>query len=315
MKADDKVVTEGTNGTCHWKLDSDGTLTIESGTLSKGIADTLDSDNVSKIKHIILSGKVYAPTDSSYLFSDMDNLESIENMENLDTSNVVNMTSIFQSNPKLENLDLSKLDVTKVTSMSRAFADLPKVKHLDVSKFNTSNVTNMNELFSADSSLESIDVGGWDTSNVTNMNTIFLGTNISKLDLSNWNMDKVTVAPYMFAYSGIKYINISNKFSIPNNADSGIFEGSNSLWKIKISNNTFGNNNELLKNNKIKLPDVPGDNKEFTDGDITFVSTQKYWKEIGQGSDHNPLGDILDTNSPIKAGTYVWDNYAKPTTP
>lgn len=91
--------------------------------------------------------KIFASTNSSYLFFCMSNLKSIENIELLDTSKVTNMEGMFLQCISLEELDLNKLDTGKVTNMYRIFGNCEKLKKLNLSSFDTSSVTSMTAMF------------------------------------------------------------------------------------------------------------------------------------------------------------------------
>ena len=105
--------------------------------------------------------KIYANTDSSYLFNNLANdmsmqvTEVITNIDLLDTSKVTNMQGMFRA-------------LTQGSKVSRSF-DLGD-------NFDTSNVTNMKDMFSymGLSSLTSLNLGDkFDTRNVTNMDSMF----------------------------------------------------------------------------------------------------------------------------------------------
>ncbi|HFX3861129.1 TPA: BspA family leucine-rich repeat surface protein, partial [Enterococcus faecium] len=126
-----------------------------------------------------------------------------------DTSNVTNMSSMFDmfvSGPRssLTNLDVSKWDTSKVTNMAAMFRDCKSLTTLDVSDWDTSKVTTMYSMFNNCHSLTSLDVSNWDTSNVTDMSGMFdmfeLGTSssLTSLDVSNWDTSKVTTMYSMF---------------------------------------------------------------------------------------------------------------------
>ncbi|MCC9081972.1 DUF285 domain-containing protein [Enterococcus faecium] len=100
-----------------------------------------------------MAGKVVAPEDSAYLFSSdvtgakyLNNLTEIEGLNQLDTSNVTNMSYMFQGMSNLTSLDLSSFDISKVTDMSYMFYN-NGVTSLDLSGFDTSKVTDMSLCF------------------------------------------------------------------------------------------------------------------------------------------------------------------------
>ncbi len=117
------------------------------------------------------AGGVRANTDSSDLFSDLNNIETLD-LTYLDTSQVTNMRSMF-SYSKIKTLDLSNFDTSKVTNMSYMFYNCPNLTNINLSSFNTSKVTNMNMMFCSCSNLTTLDLSSFDTSNVTDMGFMF----------------------------------------------------------------------------------------------------------------------------------------------
>ena len=95
--------------------------------------------------------------------------------KDVDTSNVTNMSFMFEYCFYLTSLDLSTLNTSNVTDMNRMFGGCGALTSLDLSGWDTSNVTNMNYMFIYCSSLTSLDLSGWDTSNVTDMTNMFGG--------------------------------------------------------------------------------------------------------------------------------------------
>ena len=153
-------------------------------------------------------GKIYANPDSSYLFSNFPLVE-IKGLENLDTSDVTDMSSMFE-NVRTKTLDLSSFDTRKVTSMSYMFSG---------------------NAYDLDSPLTTIIFGdNFDTSNVENMVGMFDNlTSLNDLDLSKFNTSKVIYMSYMFENT----TNLSNITYGPNfihNAEAkieGMFKNSN----------------------------------------------------------------------------------------
>ena len=91
----------------------------------------------------------------------------------LDTSNVTDMSYMFQSCSKLTSLDLSGLDTSKVTNMSYMFGYCTNLTSIDLSNWDTSKVTNMSYMFQSCSKLTSLDLSDLDTSKVTSMDGMF----------------------------------------------------------------------------------------------------------------------------------------------
>ena len=78
---------------------------------------------------------------------------SVLDINSFDTSNVINMSGMFDGMPILKELRIgSKFNTTNVTNMERMFYDLPKLAELDLSSanFNTSKVENFGLIFALD---------------------------------------------------------------------------------------------------------------------------------------------------------------------
>ena len=101
-------------------------------------------------------------------------LRQIIGPENLNTSEVVDMSSMFEGCKCLTNLDVSSWDTSSVTDLSSMFYDCTGLTTLDLSNWNTNNVKNTSTMFY----------------NCDNLKTIYVG------DL--WNMENVTHSYYMF---------------------------------------------------------------------------------------------------------------------
>ena len=157
-------------------------------------------DTTTNTLYIQGNGGVIANYNSSDLFYNFSKLTEIENINLLDTSNVTDMSHMFQSCIKLTNLDLSSFDTSKVTNMGEMFSGSTRLTILDVSNFDTSQITDMSYMFENCSGLTSLDVSNFDTSNVTNMSYMFKNcSSLTSLDLSNFDTSKVTVMSSIFS--------------------------------------------------------------------------------------------------------------------
>ena len=125
-------------------------------------------------------------TDLSYMFYMCASLTTIHNMNTWDTSNVTNMSSMFESCNRLTELGLSGFDTGDVTDMTLMFYQCWTLTELDLSSFNTSNVTSMYGMFAGCSSLTTLNLSNFDTSNVTDMQFMFYHCiNLQELRLDN----------------------------------------------------------------------------------------------------------------------------------
>ncbi len=166
------------------------------GTLSTGLS-VYKGTTATEIAFV--SSRIFAPVNSSSLFSSLTNLLNID-FSTFDTSNVTYMYNMFYNCSRLTSLDLSNFNTSNVTSMARMFMDCSKLTNLNISGFNTSKVTSMDSMFYNCSSLTNLNLSNFNTSNVTNMRYIFYGcSSLTSLDLSNFNTSNVTGMYSMFA--------------------------------------------------------------------------------------------------------------------
>ena len=147
-------------------------------------------------------------------------------LDKYDTSNVTDMSCMFEGCSSLKSLDLSGFDTSNVTNMSNMFEGCSSLKSLDLSGFDTSNVTDMSCMFDGCSSLESLDLSGFDTSNVTDM--IYMLNDccsLESLDLSGFDTSNVTDMSCMFdGCSSLESLNLDG-FDTSNASTEGMFDG------------------------------------------------------------------------------------------
>ena len=176
-------------------------------------------------------------TNMSSMFDDCSILTSLD-VSNFDTSNVTDMHYMFESCYSLTSLDVRNFDTSKVTNMRSMFYSCSSLTSLDVSNFDTSNVTDMYGMFRRCSNLISLDVSNFNTQNVTNMNDMFYDCNVlTSLDLSNFNTSKVTYMSFMFARcSSLISLDVRN-FDTSNVTNmSSMFWNCKSLTSLDVSN-------------------------------------------------------------------------------
>ena len=169
-------------------------------------------DTTTNTLYIQGNSGVIANYNSEYLFYRFSKLTEIENLNLLDTSNVTNMSNMFDDCSNLTSLDVSKFDTSKVTYMSYMFYDCSNLTSLDLSSFDTSQVTSMRSIFHYCGRLTSLDVSKFDTSNVINMRAMFYEcNNLTSLDVSNFDTSKVTDMRNMFSFcKGLTSLDLSS---------------------------------------------------------------------------------------------------------
>ncbi|PPE05678.1 hypothetical protein MCORR_v1c07060 [Mesoplasma corruscae] len=142
-------------------------------------------------------------------FFNNNSFSTIEGIENWDTSNVTNMSYMFNGASTF-NSNISNWDTSKVTDMSYMFNNASSFNS-NISNWDTSSVTNMGTMFGSalnfnqDLSTKKVkDQKGneyiaWDTSNVNNMVAIFQNASNFNGNISNWDISKITNMSYMFS--------------------------------------------------------------------------------------------------------------------
>ena len=102
------------------------------------------------------SFKDYRPTSTARWFAGFKSLVNIVGLENLNTSEVTDMSAMFEGCSSLTFLNLSNFNTSAVTKMRGMFSGCYGLKELNVSNFNTSAVVYMDEMFRDCSGLKTI---------------------------------------------------------------------------------------------------------------------------------------------------------------
>lgn len=237
-------------------INADGTSAYVAGT--SGVSDVFAyvtaGSTSGKYKVVFYSNAtIYAPKNSSYLFSASTSSSQLKALKsiafnNFNTSNVTNMSNMFDNCALLTSLDLSKFDTSKVTDMQSMFNNCKSLTSLNLTSFNTAKVTNMRMMFYSVNNV-SLNLSKFDTSNVTNMSWMFAQANIPSL--SNFNTAKVTDMSYMFFLSSATSIDLSS-FNTSNVTNmSYMFSGCGNLSSLDLSNfdmSKVTNTNYMLNN-------------------------------------------------------------------
>ena len=134
------------------------------------------------------------------MFSRSGGLQNII-LDSFNTQNVRNTSYMFWGCSNLTTLDLSSFDTSKVEEMRYMFAGCSKLTSLDLSNFNTRKVRMMNMMFEDCSSLTSVDLSSFDTSSVQSMQRMFKNSGLTKLDLRNFVLNRLTTDSDMFYMS------------------------------------------------------------------------------------------------------------------
>ena len=243
-----ETIAQGTWGTSKWEYTHQGDdyiLHFHAGTLGASNRAFIDDTNYpyyhelgsigaspevfngnwqwnDELTQIIIDPGIIAHQDSSYLFGYLKKLQKIIGLANLDTTNVTNMSYMFEDYQGA-SLDLSQFDTANVTDMSGMF-EFYQGPQLNFSNFDTSNVKNMSDMFEFYQGPQ-LDFSHFNTANVTDMSGMFADYQGPHLDFSHFNTANVTDMSYMFkGYEGPQ-LDFSH-FNTANVTDmSDMFEG------------------------------------------------------------------------------------------
>lgn len=180
---------------------------------------------------------IYAAEKSDKMFNDFSSVMSINGLQIIDTSKATTMYAMFR-NWDLFNgtLDLSTFNTSNVTDMSRMFEQNIVKQILGLTNFDTKNVTNMSYMF-AECKVRDLDLSAFNTSNVTNMRNMFYKAgNLVSLDLSMFDTGNLTQMQDMFdECRKLESINLSN-FDTSDVTDlSGVFSDCEKLTILDIT--------------------------------------------------------------------------------
>ncbi|MBO1299859.1 MULTISPECIES: bacterial Ig-like domain-containing protein [unclassified Enterococcus] len=235
---EDQVIS-GVFGTSQWRIDQEGVLYIDSGTLGETTmaARAPWFSNRSLIKKIVFTGPVVANAESLGLFFDLNQLTTIENLGNLDTSQVTNMDYFFAWCRQLTSLDLTTFNTQNVRSMNYMFNGLSAMTSLNLSSFNTANVSDMSHMFYGMSALTSLDLSSFDTSNVSNMSYMFYDCSaLTSLDVTGFQTANVTNFSHMFrGCSGLSQLDLSSFVTSQATDMSFMFHGCSGLQALDVT--------------------------------------------------------------------------------
>jgi surface protein len=174
------------------------------------------------------------PTSTFCWFSGNQDLDTFVGWENLNTSEVTNMSQMFQDCSGLTSVTLSGFDTQNVTNMSQMFQNCSGLTSISLSGFDTQNVTTMGHMFFGCSSLTSINLSGINTSNLVSANFMFSDCQgLTSLDLSSFDTSNVRSMNNMFSGCGnLKTITVGVNWTtdnVPVASSSNMFYGCTSL--------------------------------------------------------------------------------------
>ena len=141
------TVSSGKWGTCDWNI-NDGVLTISGGVASGSVKgdrywfSPWDSYKYS-IKKVVIEDTITFENNASlaYLFAWHHGLKEIDGLDKFDTSNVTDMSYMFDGCESLTTIDVSNFDTLHVEYMGYMFDGCNSLIKLDLSNFNLKNAT------------------------------------------------------------------------------------------------------------------------------------------------------------------------------
>ena len=169
--------------------------------------------------------------------SNITSMPTAKNNANFDFSG---SGSKSNSNPLsyLTKIDLSGWDTSNVTNMSFMFQNCNSITSLDVSGFNTSMVTYMSSMFKDCSSLTSLDLSNFNTSKVSNMSDMFRNcSKLSNLTLGTDWASNSSISSFDLSYCPLTHesaVDVINKLSTRNNSPVITFSNKVYLYQSEI---------------------------------------------------------------------------------
>ena len=142
--------------------------------LFDGIACYLNNGTV----YVVVGDYIKLTGSMNGAFAGLNNLESIEGLELLDTSNVKDMSYMFQKCTSLKSISCIDIETNSALSTKGMFLDCENLTTLDLSTCDMSLVEDMSKMFAGCKGLESIRLPK--TQNVKNLSEFLLETGVSK---------------------------------------------------------------------------------------------------------------------------------------
>ena len=280
------------------------------------------------------------PTSTYCWFYSFGNMTEIEGIGNLNTTDVTNMTSMFQNCSQLLSLDLSHFNTSNVVSMSVMFEACVNLSNLIVSHFDTENVLDMSGMFNGCHSLTSLDVSSFNTKNVSSMRLMFSGCSSLKVIIFGNDFvsdDDVNCEKVFLDSDNFKYVDFTG--DIPAKTNSQFFEGIGTVetpvilavpdlykadYQAKFDGNKFFGGYFKLEGMNAARGDVDGDG-EVDEDDINELANviMNPSEEYSTAKDVNKDGvidvkDIVDEVNIIMdysctGSGYFWMGTVRPT--
>ena len=242
-------------------------------------------------------------------FSD-EHLHDISGLANLDTSNVTNMSFMFDNNQISDLSPLANWNTGNVTDMSSMF-DENQISDLSpLANWNTGNVTDMSFMFKENQISDLSLLDNWNTGNVTDMHDMFESNRISDLSpLANWNIGNVTNMILMFDSNRISDLSPLANWNTGNVTNMSSMFGNNRISDLSplvgwntgnvtdmsymFSNNRISDLGPLVGWNTGNVTSMDG---MFSDNQISDLSPLANWNTSNVTSMGGLLGGMFANN-------------------
>jgi len=146
------------------------------------------------------------------------NSEDLQYMSNWNTSNIRYLGNFFAQLNSIVDIDaIANWDVSSVTNMNYMFAASSISDISGLTNWNVSNVTDMSQMFRETYSLNDFSpIENWDVSKVTDTSIMFYRGAAVFADFSNWKLDSLQNAEYMFRERSTYAIQGLSEWTLPN---------------------------------------------------------------------------------------------------
>lgn len=139
------------------------------------------------------------PTYTSKWFQDCTNLTTVSNLKNLDTSEVRDISHMFENCSNLTSLDLSFWETPLIQNMASAFKNCALLEEINFSKSTIPVATDVTSLFEGATSLKNLNLSAWNTTIITSFSSMFKGcVNLENVYMSNCYTRSITDVSAMF---------------------------------------------------------------------------------------------------------------------
>ncbi|BDR57093.1 BspA family leucine-rich repeat surface protein [Xylocopilactobacillus apis] len=267
-----------------------------------------------EITKVVIKPGVTARGSLHNLFTDLTNATAVEGLDALNTSDVTDMNAMFSHCQSLTSLDVSHFNTANVTDMNSMFNYCTSLNSLNVSSFGTNKVTSMRGMFQACTNITELDLSNFNTGLVQDFSFMFNEMHgLKKLNVTSFNTTSATDMTVMFAHMNVLPNLDLSSFNTSNvTTMTSMFEGSPKLWQL-----TLGGSTKLASDNGLTDPALQ---TEISDAGVTYYVTNPQWREVGNGTVHEPAGNAktaaqiaAESQTATATRTYVWDQVGKQT--